>query len=317
MSDPLNLSTIDRHFSDEAEAYKLIESLRWPEGPVCPHCGSINHAYYLAPRNGERTTRKGTVSSRRLWKCAECRKQFSVLVGTIFEDSRIPMAKWLQALYLLCAAKNGMSAHELHRMVGITYKSAWFMAHRIRYAMTKNPLADKLGGIVEADETYVGGMRPGGGRGRSTKDKAAVVTLVQRDGAAHSEVVDKVDSASLGRAMRENVDPKAYLMTDGFVSYKFPGTSFASHQAVNHGRGEYVRGAAHVNSVEGYFSQLKRSIDGTYHQVSEKHLGRYLAEFDYRYSSRKVSDGDRTKQRIINVAGKRLTYKRPIGKLEN
>jgi len=153
----LTLSTIAKQYHDEAEAYKLIESLRWSNGPVCPHCGSINHAYFLTPKAGARKTRTGAASARRVWKCGDCRKQFSVLVGTIFEDSKIPLSKWLLAIHQLCSDKNGTAAHELHRTLGITQKSAWFMAHRIRYAMERDPLAGMLQGTVEVDETYWGG----------------------------------------------------------------------------------------------------------------------------------------------------------------
>jgi transposase-like protein len=174
----LTLSKISDHFSDEAEAYGLVERIRWPNGPVCPHCGSM-HAYYLQSKNGQRRTRTGNVTYRRLWKCADCRKQFSVLVGTIFEDSKIPLSKWLLAVHMMTSGKNGVSAHELHRDLGITYKSAWFMAHRIRYAMERPPLVDKLRGTVEADETYVGG-RARGKRGRGAANKTPVLTLVER-----------------------------------------------------------------------------------------------------------------------------------------
>lgn len=187
----LNLSTIAKHFSSEEAAYELIESIRWPNGPICPHCGSVDHAYYLTPKNGYRTTSTGRTTYRRVWKCADCREQFSVLVGTIFEDSKLPLSKWLLAIHLSCQGKNGVSAHELHRTLGITYKSAWFMAHRIRYAMERPPLVDKLQGIVEADETYIGGKAKGK-RGRGAANKTPVVTLVERDGEARSRVMEHV-----------------------------------------------------------------------------------------------------------------------------
>lgn len=310
MAELLNLSQIAKHFSDEAEAYKVVERLRWPNGPVCPHCGVIGHAYFLEPQSGARKTRTGKETYRRVWKCGACRKQFSVLVGTIFEDSKIPLSKWLLAIHLMCSGKNGVSAHELHRMLGIAYRSAWFMAHRIRYAMERPPLVDKLQGTVEADETYVGG-RAHGKRGRGAANKVPVVTLVERDGEARSQAMKHVTGENIKEVLQENVEPTARLMTDGYQVYTAAGKEFASHETVNHGAGEYVRGDVHVNKAENYFSQLKRSIDGTYHHVSERHLPRYLSEFDYRYNRRKVSDGERSEEAIRRVAGKRLRYDQP------
>lgn len=191
----LNLSTIGKYFSDEEAAYELIEKLRWTQGPICPHCGSVNRSYFLTPINGYRKTRTGRTTYRRVWKCADCRQQFSVLVGTIFEDSKIPLSKWLLAIHMMCQGKNGVSAHELYRTLDITYKSAWFMAHRIRYAMARPPLVDqlaavaeedKLDGIVEADETYIGGKAKGK-RGRGAANKTPVVSLVERGGDVRSQ----------------------------------------------------------------------------------------------------------------------------------
>jgi transposase-like protein len=204
MAEPtINLSTIAKHFSDEAEAYRLIESIRWPDGPVCPHCGTVDHAYVLEPRKGQRTTRKGTISHRRIWKCGACRKQFSVLVGTIFEDSKVPLSKWLLTIHLLCAGKNGVSAHELHRQLGVTYRTAWFMAHRVRYAMERPAMGGKLAGIIEADETYIGGKAKNMHRSKRESAgalaKVPVVTLVERDGEARSKVMDRVTSETIAR----------------------------------------------------------------------------------------------------------------------
>ncbi len=314
MTEIKTFSQIAKYFSDEAEAYKLVERLRWPNGPVCPHCGVIDHAYYLEPKEGPRKTRTGNTSDRRVWKCGACRKQFSVLVGTIFEDSRIPLSKWLLAIHEMCADKNGVSALELSRKLGITYKSAWFMAHRIREAMKRPPLLGKLQGTIEVDETYVGG-RAKGKRGRGAANKTPVVSLVERDGEVRSQVMEQVTSANIGKVMQEHIEPTATVMTDQFQAYKTPGKQFASHEVVDHSKDEYVKGKAHTNTAEGYFSQLKRSIDGTHHHVSEKHLNRYLAEFDYRYSTRKVKDGERTEEAIRRVAGKRLTYRSPVSGL--
>jgi transposase-like protein len=310
----LTISDISRVYNDEAAAYELLETIRWPNGPICPHCGGLK-AHYIAPKNGHRATRKGNPTYRRLWRCHACRKQFSVLVGTIFGDSHIPLGKWLMAFHLLCSGKNGVSAHELHRQLGVTVKSAWFMAHRIRYAMERPPLLDKLQGIVEADETYIGGRRRGTPRGRPGLDshKTAVVTLVARGGEARSQVMNRVTGKNIKKALDEHIAEDAQLMTDRFPSYRAPGRKFASHQTVDHGAGEYARGNAHVNTVEGYFSQLKRSVDGTHHHVSTRHLHRYLCEFDLRYSTRKIVDGERTVRAIKQTVGKRLAYRQPAG----
>ncbi len=310
MTEIKNLSQIAKHFSDEAEAWKLVERLRWPEGPICPHCGVIGRAYYLEPKDGNRKTRTGKETYRRVWKCAECRKQFSVLVGTIFEDSRIPLSKWLLAIHMMCANKNGVAAYELHRTLGITHKSAWFMAHRIREAMKLSPLVGKLQGTVEADETYIGG-KAHGKRGRGAANKVPVVTLIERDGEARSQAMHAVTGENIGEVLREHVDSQATLYTDSYQVCTKPGKEFAAHETVNHSEGEYSRGAVHTNTAEGYFSQLKCSIDGTHHHVSERHLDRYLAEFDYRYSTRKLKDGERTEQAIRRTAGRRLRYEEP------
>jgi len=301
----LNLSTLAKHFSDETEAWKLMESMRWTNGPVCPHCGNTKKHYLLKPRK----TRNGNVSPRRLWKCAQCRRQFSVLIGTIFERTHVPLSKWLLAVHMMCAGKNGVSAHELHRQLGVTLKTAWFIAHRVRYAMTQEPLSSKLLGTVEADETYVGGIRKGQpGRPGAGSTKTAVVTLVERNGEARSRVMDRVTGDNLGKYLAENVETNATLMTDEYAAYRKPGQQFAAHETVQHKSGEYVRGRAYTNTVEGFFSQLKRSIDGTHHHVSKEHLHRYLAEFDYRYSTRKMRDGQRTVLTIQKADGKRLMY---------
>ena len=307
----LTLSKVAKEFSDEAKAWQCMEQIRWPNGPICPHCGTTS-AYFLQPK-ADRYTRTGHASARRVWKCAGCRKQFSVLIGTIFEDSRIPLSKWLLALYLMCSGKNGVSAHELHRELEITYKSAWFMAHRIRYAMEQQPLASKLSGIVEADETYIGGREPGKrGRPGAASKKTPVVLLVERNGEARSRAVARVDRETLRQALDEHVADEAHLMTDDLGPYRTLGTRFAKHETVFHGVKEYARGNVHINTAEGYFSQLKRSIDGTHHHVSRQHLHRYLSEFDLRYNTRKEQDGQRMVRVVKMAAGKRLRYRRPV-----
>src|SRR6266508_767932 len=303
MSDDLSLGLLDERFTDRLAAAEYLESLRWPSGPVCPHCGESERKAYRLPNK-----------TRRLWKCAACRKQFTVTVGTIFERSHIPLNKWLLAFYLLCSSKKGMSAHQLGRMLGVTYKSAWFMAHRILYAMTQPPFTDRLSGVVEVDETYVGGKaryktkRYQGVKktGRGT-DKAPVVTLVERGGKARSMHIARVTGEELKGAIRRHVTPDARIMTDSFPSYRGLDAEFASHQTVDHWK-TYVDGEVHTNTVENFFSILKRGIDGVYHHVSEAHLHRYLSEFDFRYNARKTTDAERTRMALEQVGGKRLRY---------
>jgi transposase-like protein len=317
----ITLDYIARHFSDENEAYLFLEKLRWSGHPVCPHCGS-DRAYFLQPRTPDRYTRTGHATQRRVYKCAACRKQFSVLIGTIFEGTKIPIYKWLMAIHLMCANKNGVAAYELHRTLEITNKSAWFMAHRIRKALEREPLVGMLTGVVEADETYIGGrprrannsprLNPKQAAQVRMKNKVPVVSLVQRGGEVRSQVMKKVTGANLGKLLKENVNPRATLMTDGLRFYRKPGTGSARHEAVDHSLGEYVRDDAHINTAEGYFSQLKRSVDGTHHHVSEQHLHRYLGEFDFRYNTRKLEDGQRTILAIQQTEGKRLRYRDPV-----
>src|SRR6266542_2210733 len=260
----LGLDVYDERFQDALAGADYLESLRWPNGPVCPHCGEAERKPYRL----KSTTRK-------LWKCPACRKQYTVTVGTIFEGSHIPLNKWLLAFFLLCSSKKGMSAHQLHRMLGLTYKSAWFMAHRIRYAMEQPPFAKPLEGVVEADETYVGGKERNRKRqdkqkktGRGT-NKTPVVVLVERGGQARSFRMANVTGVEIKGAIRRNVAREARLMTDAFASYRGLGKEFLSHEYVSHGDGEYVRGDVHTNTAENYFSILKRGIDGTYHHISE------------------------------------------------
>lgn len=303
-------------FNDEDTAREFLESKRWPHGAICPHCKSEG-AYKLTPKAESKSgVRKG------VWKCKACRKQFTVKVGTIFEDSHIPLSKWLLAIHLLCSSKKGMSAHQLHRMLGVTYKSAWFMAHRIRYAMTQEPLASKLSGIVEVDETYIGGKAKNMHKsvrekkiiGRGTKGKAPVVTLVERAGRVRSQHMATVTQHNLRAALQECVEPHADIHSDEGAGYFGVGKLFNSHQAVNHFAGEYVRGDVHVNSCESFHALLKRGVHGVYHHWSVTHLHRYLSEFDFRFNLRKVKDGERTLEVLKGIEGKRLMYKEPIGK---
>jgi transposase-like protein len=299
------------HFQDVAKAREYLEGLVWPHGPVCPHCGSMSGPYRLG----------GTGHRPGLLKCRDCKGQFSVTVGTVFERSKIPLNVWLQAVYLLCSSKKGMSSHQLHRTLGVTYKTAWFMTHRIREAF-KPAGSGSLGGsgkIVEADETYYG-VRD---KNRSTKaghHRHKIVSLVQRDGETRSFHIANVDAATLKPILLAQIDKQTHLMTDGAYFYKPIGKSFKAHETINHTQGEYARKSkvtddliAHTNTVESFFSLLKRGLYGTYHHVSEAHLQRYCAEFDFRFSHRTAcgfTDKDRADVALSRIKNKRLTYRR-------
>jgi len=308
----INIVELAATYSDEGKAREILEGIRWPNGPVCPRCGGVD-PYRLTPKPGSRT-RQG------LLKCRACRRQFTVTVGTIFEDSHISLGKWLMAFHLMVASKKGMSAHQLHRMLGITYRSAWFMAHRIRYAMQQPPLVGKLKGIVEADETYVGGKvsnkHRSRGRGRGTDNKTPVLALVERKGKVRSFPMARITGEVLGSVLKGHIHPETRLITDSYAAYRKPGKAFKSHESVAHDKGEYVRGDAHTNTVEGFFSILKRGITGTYHHVGVKHLWRYLGEFDFRYNERGITDSARAALAAKQAEGKRLTY-RPMVKAKN
>lgn len=292
------------HFHNDTKAREYLEKTLWPNGPVCPKCGTVNNAY--------ETSKVG------LYRCAEsaCRADFTVTVGTVFERSKIALHKWLLASFLICASKKGMSAHQLHRTIGVTYKTAWFMAHRLREAMT-NPAGGMLGGPgkrVEADETYwgnVGKQRPGA---RGYAHKMKVVSLVERDGAKRSFHVANVDAATLRPVLEKHISKKTHLMTDEAKVYKPLGKGFKKHSSVNHSAGEYVRGIAHTNTVESSFAILKRGLYGTFHNVSEAHLQRYADEFDFRWNHRVklgFSDTERTVEMLKGIKGKRLMYNQP------
>lgn len=296
-------------FTNPEAARKHLEAIRWPDGPVCPHCGVLEKASRI--KGG----RKG------LLFCNACRKQYTVTVGTVFERSKVPLNKWLLANHLMASSKKGVSAHQLHRMLGVTYKTAWFMAHRIREAMRElNP--GPLGGegkYVEVDETYIGGKehnkhvgkrnsRNIGGRG-----KEIVFALVERKGRVRSGTVNAVSTKTLRPIMLEQIREATALMSDDAGQYRFMHRDFPKHQVVNHSIREYVRGDAYTNTVEGYFSVLKRGITGTYHHVSPEHLKRYLGEFDFRYNNRSalgIEDDERADLALKGIEGKRLTYRR-------
>lgn len=288
----------------------------WPKGPVCPHCGGKERIYSLrGVRSKPSKANPEGVERHGLKKCGHCRKQFTVRVGTVFESSHIPLHKWMQAAHLLCASKKGISSHQLHRVLGITYEAAWFMSHRLREAMRSGDLAPMGGaggsGIVEADETFIGTKKgvakPKGGY----RHKNAVLSLVERGGKVRSVHVSDVTAKTLLPIVNENIAKEARIMTDDAATYYKKLDGFASHETVNHSADEYVRGDVHTNTVEGYFSIFKRGMKGVYQHCSEKHLHRYLAEFDFRYNNRSalgVEDEQRATQALKGATGKRLTY---------
>jgi transposase-like protein len=289
---------------DEAADYAWVEARIWPEGPECPHCGGVDRISKM----GGKSTRIG------VYKCYQCRKQFSVKVGTVFEDSHVTMRLWLQAMFLLCSSKKGISSNQLHRTLGVTLKTAWFMSHRLREAMRiigVEPMGG-AGEIVEIDETFVGKQegQKKGGPGRSN----VAMTLVTRGGEARSFHVDGVANAQLIPIIRANISKEAFVMTDEHRTYQGLGKEYWMHQTVNHSADEYVRGIVHTNTVESYYSIFKRGMTGVYQHCKEKHLHRYLAEFDFRYSNRirlRVDDVERTERALKGIVGKRLTYRTP------
>ncbi len=325
----LNLATLPKYLSDEHEAWALLERLRWPDGePVCPHCGTQDAKhYFISSKSGERRTRTGNITYRRLWRCRnkDCRKQFSVLVGTIFESSKVPASKWLLALWLMSAAKNGVSALELERHLKVAHQTAWFIGHRLREAMGRQPLMPLLVGTVVADETWVGGkpknrhqqgrQRPGTSKGfaGTPKDKTPVLALVDKaTGDVRTRILTEVTGPSLRKALSEEIDlPATVMHTDGAATYKGMRSQFAGHEYVDHGGYEFVRGAVSTNQAESFFAQYKRSLDGTYHNVSKAHLGRYTDEFTFRWNTRRITDHSRMMAVVRGAAGRRLSY-RPL-----
>ena len=295
-------------YHDDDAARETFEAIRWPDGPYCPHCGVFDT---VAPLGGK------SMGPGWYW-CNKCREKFTARVGSVMERSHIPMHKWLLAFRLLASSRKGMSAHQLHRMLGISYKAAWFMAHRIREAM--RPIdVEPMGGsgkTVEADETYVGGKAKNRAYAKTLPRHEAVMSLVERGGKVRSHHVADVSAKSLKPILVDAIAKDTNLRTDQSPVYTEIGTSFASHLTVNHSIKEYVRGDAHTNTVEGYFSIFKRGIYGVYHHVSQEHLKRYLCEFDFRYNERTalgVTDTERTGKAICGAVGKRLTCRQPRG----
>jgi transposase-like protein len=309
-AEELTLIKLAREYSDPEKARTLLESIRWPNGPVCPHCknnGKDKAIYKLKPKAGS-STRSG------VYKCGACRKQFTVTVGTIFEDSHIPISTWLMALFIMCSSKKSVSSHQIHRMLDVTYKTAWFMTHRIRYALGPVLPAEKLTGTVEIDETFIGGK--GDMRTKHSR-KTPVVALIQRDGACRTRVVADVTQKNLAAAISTHVSTDAVVNTDDSGVYRGKLKAFKAHHVVNHSAEEYARtlpdgDVAHVNSAESFFALLKRGVIGAWHKVSREHLPKYADEFAFRWTHRKVSDGERTVLAIQATEGKRLTYKQVV-----
>ena len=298
-----DMASIDVGRLTEDEARKMLEDIRWPNGIECPHCQSKN---VVRITSEAKTVRDG------LLRCKDCRKQFTVTVGTIMQGSHIALRQWVQAFYSMCSHKKGVSSLQLQRNLGLhSYRSAWHLTHRVRAAMREDPLAKLLEGTVEVDETYIGGKprRGSGKRGRGTK-KAPVMAIAERNGNILSKPVKNVTADTLKRAIREAVNSESRIITDEFKSYTGIGKDFkGGHGVINHGLGEYVRGDISTNTAESFFALLKRGIHGTFHHISKKHLRRYCNEFSFRWDNRKVSDGERTENALNGFVGKRLMLK--------
>ena len=298
------------HYHNEEAAFAKLESIVWPNGPVCPHCGGIEKIYKIKP-NPEKRVRQG------LHKCGQCKGQFTAKIGTVFEHSRVPLYKWFQAAFLLASSKRGTSSNQLSRTLEVTLKTAWFMSHRLREAMRSGEFAPMGGNgkVVEADETFIGHDKTkkpkGSKKGRGVHHKFKVLTLVERGGKAYSMVVDDLKTGTIVPILRKNIHRETKVMTDEAGQYVHLHCDFA-HDFVSHGKGEYGRGEVHTNTIEGYFSIFKRGMKGVYQHCSERHLHRYMAEFDFRYNHRIALGGDdkaRTEALLGGIVGKRLTYR--------
>jgi transposase-like protein len=298
-------------FTDNDKAREWLEKRVWANGRPCPHCGTINRSTLL----------KGKSHRPGVYQCLDCREQFTVTVGTVFERSKIPLSKWLAALFLMVASKKGVSAHQVHRMLGVSYKSTWFMMHRLREAMRAGDLAPMggSGSIVEIDETYIG-RKDGFEVKQGAWHKNTILTLVERDGRARSFHVDNATKENIVPIIRDNIDRESHVMTDEAARYSKIGGEFAKHDVVDHSRKEYgytdreTGTKINTNTIEGYYSIFKRGMKGVYQHCGEKHLHRYLAEFDFRYSNRSalgIEDRERADILAKGIVGKRLTYRRP------
>jgi transposase-like protein len=296
------------HFKDPEAAREHLEAIRWPNGPVCPHCGCMSNLRKVT----------GTRHRPGLYACRDCNGHFTVTVGTVFERSKIPLHMWFRAVYLLCSSKKGISSHQLHRTLGVTYKTAWFMSHRVREALRTGTLAPMggHGGIVEADETYIGKIK-----GREVvaggDHKFKVLSLVDRDsGAVRSFKVENTKAATVMAVLKANIEREAAVVTDEGGHYMSVKHHFGQHETVTHSVGEYGRGWIHTNTIEGYFSIFKRGMKGIYQHCGEQHLHRYLAEFDFRYTNRAAKGVDDEAQATLalkGIEGKRLTYQQSRG----
>ncbi len=310
-ADDLNLISLAQEYSDDDKARELLERLRWPNGAICPHCkndGQTKPNSKLTPKAGSKSAvRKG------VYFCGACRKQFTVTVGTVFEGSHIAISKWLMAWFIICASKKAVSAHQLHRMLKITYRSAWFLAHRIRYAMSDEG-TPMLKGVVEVDETFVGGK---GDRTTKLSRKTPVMALIEQGGKMKAKVVAGVSYKNLGKVLFENVSKDAVLCSDENVVYKKAGKQFKAHHSVVHSKSEYILRtpdgiSAGTNHCESFFSLLKRGVHGSWHNVSREHLQKYVNEFSFRWNTRKLTDGARMATGIPMAEGKRLTYRQAV-----
>jgi transposase-like protein len=307
---------LQKHFQDEDAAREFLEKLLWPDGPVCPHCGVIGEATKLEMQEGSDTHgRKG------LYQCNGCRKQFTVTIGTIFEDSHVPLHKWLLAIYLMCSSKKGISALQLQRTLELgSYRTAWFLAHRIRWAMTQGPMTELLKGIVEVDETYVGGREKNVGSGRPSPErskKTPVLALVERGGNVRSFPLERATLKNIKPILQEHVDPSSHLVSDEFPVYYMLKDQFASHHEITHKTKKYVRRdgdfVVTTNTVESYFALLKRANYGIHHHWSRKYMPSYCSERDFLYNTRKLSDDERTRKVVKLAEGRRLMLKEPKG----
>ncbi len=290
------------HFQDPEKARELLEAIRWPTGPACPHCGGTERIHKVA----------GKKHRAGLYACRDCNGHFTVTVGTVFERSKIALNVWFRAVFLICSSKKGMSSHQMHRTLGVTYKTAWFMTHRIREAMRRGTLPP-MGGVgktVEIDETFIG-RKKGKRIRRGHMHKIAVLSLVERDGQVRSFKLNGLKVRDIEPIVRRNVDRKTSIVTDEAQVYPDVTFGFINHSTVNHSADEYVRGDVHTNTIEGFFSVFKRGMKGVYQHFGEKHLHRYLAEFDFRYNHRAglgVDDTQRALAALKGIEGKRLTY---------
>ena len=305
-AEDLNLITLAREYSDERKARALFESWRWPDGPICPHC-KHNEVYTIISKESTKASNKVRPG---LYCCAACRKTFTATVGTVLEDSHIPLSKWVMAIFILCSSKKAVSALQISRMLGVTYKTAWFLCHRIRFAMGDSHKG-KLKGVVEVDETFIGGK---GDVKTKLSRKTPVVALIEQGGSIKTRVVPNVSQKNLGAALHDCVEKEAVICTDENAGYRKAGKQFKAHHRVVHSEYEYILKtpdgiSAGTNHCESFFSLLKRGVHGAWHNVSREHLPKYVNEFAFRWNTRKLTDGERVVAAIPLIEGKRLTYK--------